>query len=126
MKTVIMDFLANGLNAGSFGSLNTSTGQTTYSRRPLTATDISNYKADVPEIKQEFYSIVKGWLAKGGFDFDPSLWSWYYRQPDQYRFQLWGRITWTDYDDIGATAFMHYIKLTGFLNVSYKIVKPYG
>ena len=127
MKTVVIDYLINGINAGTVSNYNPVTGQTFNPvRSPLTNQDINSYKSEVPAIKEEFYAIAKNLLAKAGFTFDRSLWTWHYEQPNPYQFNLWARITWTDGNDEGKAAFMSYIKQTGFQEFTHRTLKSYS
>lgn len=115
-KTVIIDHLANTLQSGSFNNV----------KRPLDYDQITQYQNEGDDIKNEFFGFVKPMLAKGGFLFDKNLWSWYYTRPNPYELQLWARLTWTDDNNEGKTAFMNYIKQTGLLDHTHKILKSYS
>lgn len=115
-KTVIIDHLANNLASAQFNGV----------KRPLSADEVLNYMNEADEIKNEFYGFVKPMLSKGGFLFDRSLWQWFYTRPNAYNVQMWARLTWTDGNNEGSDTFMNYIKQTGLLDHTHKIVKSYS
>lgn len=126
-KTVIIKAAATGLGKSSLSQYNPITGRTTIVQQPLTQWEIFEFNSQLANERQKLYAAIKPMLAKGGFEFEPSLWKWEVRQPDQYRLEYWVTITFLDpYGDYTKDEFMGFIRQTGILNYDFKIVKPWG
>ena len=127
-KTFVIKSFANSIRTGFGASTDPVTGRITYdkSQRPLTATEIYEYKKLLPSLKNELYVAIKPMLYKGGFGFDSSLWKWEWRQPDAYQYELWVTITFADDTGGGKELFMKDFAATGIMKYDFEIIKQYG
>ncbi len=126
-RTVVIKALATGLGRARVSVVNPLTGAVTETYSPLTKWDIFNFNTTLSQSREDLYDAIKPMLARGGFTFDPSLWKWEVRQPNQYQLEYWVTITFTDpYSDYTKDEFMGFIKQTGILNYDFKIIKPWG